>query len=134
MSMSDPIADMLTRIRNANSQFHEEVAMPHSKLKEQVAKLLKEQGFVSGYRVEPASPGQTLIINLKYVGGRKPKLVLNVLRRVSKPGIRKYVNKTEIPRVLGGMGIAIISTSQGLMTGQEARKRGIGGEVLAQVW
>ena len=133
--MTDPIADMLTRLRNANSAFHDEVSMPHSKLKGHVAELLKEQGYIAGFSVsEPkdGQPGRTLTLQLKY-GPNRERSIAGV-RRVSKPGLRVYAKSTAMPRVLGGLGTAIISTSSGLLTDRQATKRGVGGEVLAYVW
>jgi small subunit ribosomal protein S8 len=133
--MTDPIADMLTRLRNANSAFHDEVSMPHSKLKGHVAELLKEQGYIAGYSVaEPkdGQPGRTLTLQLKY-GPNRERSIAGV-RRVSKPGLRVYAKANGMPRVLGGLGTAIISTSSGLLTDRQATKRGVGGEVLAYVW
>jgi small subunit ribosomal protein S8 len=134
MTMTDPIADMLTRIRNANVAFHDEVVMPSSKLKEALAKILEREGYVSGSSVEDdsARPGRRLRIQLKYTPERKR--TISGLRRVSKPGLRVYTQADKVPRVLGGMGIAILSTNQGLMTDREARERHVGGEVLCQVW
>jgi len=135
MTMTDPIADMLTRLRNANSAFHDEVSMPHSKLKGHVAELLKEQGYIAGFSVsEPkdGQPGRTLTLQLKY-GPNRERSIAGV-RRVSKPGLRVYAKSTAMPRVLGGLGTAIISTSSGLLTDRQATKRGVGGEVLAYVW
>jgi small subunit ribosomal protein S8 len=130
--MTDPIADFLTRIRNGLRAGHDEVLIPHSKLKAELARILKEQGYIEDWSVERARVGQTLRIRLKYADGRGS--VISGLRRVSKPGRRTYVNSTQIPRVLGGMGTSIVSTSHGLMTGHEAKKHGYGGELLAEVW
>ncbi len=135
MTMTDPIADMLTRLRNANSAYHDEVAMPHSKLKGHVAAILKEQGYIADFRVVDApegKPGRVLTLSLKY-GPNRERSIAGV-RRVSKPGLRVYVKSTSMPRVLGGLGTAIISTSSGLLTDKQAAKRGVGGEVLAYVW
>ena len=132
MTMTDPIADMLTRIRNANSAFHETVTMPHSKLKAHVAQVLLEQGYIAGYRSEAATVGQSLVVDLKYGPNRERSIA--GLRRVSKPGLRVYAKSTELPRVLGGLGVAIISTSSGLLTDRQATQRRMGGEVLAFVW
>lgn len=132
MTMTDPIADMLTRIRNANSAFHETVTMPHSKLKSHVAQVLLEQGYIAGYRSEAATVGQSLVVDLKYGPNRERSIA--GLRRVSKPGLRVYAKSTELPRVLGGLGVAIISTSAGLLTDRQATQRRMGGEVLAFVW
>ncbi len=134
MSMSDPIADMLTRIRNAVSSRHEAVTMPSSKVKLAIAEVLKSEGFIRGYEVdqEPGRPQASIKVELGYGGRKQP--VINGLQRVSKPGLRVYVRRSEIPRVYGGLGVAIISTPRGVMTGQEARRRQVGGEVLCYVW
>ena len=132
MSMTDPIADMLTRVRNANSAFKQTVSMPSSRKLVEIARILKQEGYVSDYRVIPAEPQATLEITLKY-GARKER-TLNGLRRISKPGLRVYAKKDEMPRVLGGLGIAVISTSSGVMTDRDARKAGVGGEVIAYIW
>jgi small subunit ribosomal protein S8 len=132
--LSDPIADMLTRIRNASERYHAEVRMPSSRLKEEVARVLKEEGFIGDYKVYEDGPRRTLILTLKYKGKRGKDRVIHGLERVSKPSRRVYVSADEIPSVLGGLGITILSTSQGVMTGHEARRRGIGGEVLCNVW
>ncbi|MGH2500624.1 MAG: 30S ribosomal protein S8 [Candidatus Limnocylindria bacterium] len=128
MTVNDPVADLLTRVRNAVTARHETVAMPTSRMKLEVARILKAEGFIAGYE---AAGGQ-LTVRLKYLGGKAGAVA--GLRRVSRPGLRVYARKTEMPRVLGGLGIAIISTSSGVMTGREAAQRGLGGEVLAQVW
>jgi small subunit ribosomal protein S8 len=132
--MTDPIADMLTRLRNANIAFHDEVLMPSSKLKEALARILQREGYIAGFDVskDATKPGQQLKIELKYTPDRKR--TISGLKRVSKPGLRVYSASTDVPRVLGGMGIAILSTNQGLMTDREARQRRVGGEVLCQVW
>ena len=132
MSMTDPIADMLTRIRNANSAYKPSTTMPSSKKLVELARILKEEGYIVDYRVIEAEPQNQLEITLKY-GARKEKS-LTGLRRISKPGLRVYAKKDELPRVLGGLGIAIISTSQGVMTDRAARKAGVGGEVVAYIW
>jgi small subunit ribosomal protein S8 len=135
MTMTDPIADMLTRLRNANSAFHDTVAMPHSKLKAHVAEILKQEGYIAGFKVADAPEGQVgrvLTLDLKFGPNRERSIA--GLRRVSKPGLRVYAKSTGMPRVLGGLGIAIISTSSGLLTDRQAAKRGVGGEVLAYVW
>jgi small subunit ribosomal protein S8 len=132
MTMTDPVADMLTRIRNANVAFKEEIAMPSSKLKASIADILKQEGFIRDYLVEPTRPQATLRLALKY--SRTRERSLSGLRRVSKPGLRVYAKHDDIPRVLGGLGTAIISTSQGLMTDRDARRTGVGGEVIAYVW
>ena len=130
MSMSDPIADMLTRIRNANSAYHEKVEMPASTVKAAVLNILKEEGFVKNF--ESVNNGKTLKVTLKY-GSNKEK-VISGIKRIAKPGLRVYAKKEELPRVLGGLGIAVISTSQGVMSDKTARKLGLGGEVIAYVW
>jgi small subunit ribosomal protein S8 len=135
MTMTDPIADMLTRLRNANSAFHDEVTMPHSKLKGHIAEILKQEGYIAGFAVADApegQPGRVLRLDLKY-GPNRERSIAGV-RRVSKPGLRVYAKSTGMPRVLGGLGTAIISTSSGLLTDKQAAKRGVGGEVLAYVW
>lgn len=134
MNISDPIADMLTRIRNAVSSRHDAVAIPASKMKVAIAQVLKDEGFIRDYAVlsEDGKPQPTLKVELSYGGRKQP--VLNGLQRVSKPGLRVYVQRREIPRVYGGMGIAILSTPRGVMSGQEARRQELGGEVLCYVW
>jgi len=133
MTMTDPIADMLTRLRNANQAFHDDVSMPYSKLKQGVAEILKQEGYIASFDVtDNEGVGQTLTITLKY--GRSRERSLAGLRRVSKPGLRVYAKHTGLPKVLGGLGIAIISTSQGLLTDSQAHQKGVGGEVLAYVW
>jgi small subunit ribosomal protein S8 len=135
MTMTDPIADMLTRLRNANAAYHDEVVMPHSKLKSHIAEILKQEGYIGGFRVADAPEGQVgrvLIVDLKY-GPNRERSIAGV-RRVSKPGLRVYAKSTGLPRVLGGLGTAILSTSSGLLTDRQAAKRGVGGEVLAYVW
>jgi small subunit ribosomal protein S8 len=135
MTMTDPIADMLTRLRNANSAFHDTVEMPHSKLKAHIAEILKQEGYIAGFKIADTPEGQvgrTLTIDLKY-GPNRERSIAGV-RRVSKPGLRVYAKSTGLPRVLGGLGTAIISTSSGLLTDKQAAKRGVGGEVLAYVW
>ncbi len=131
MSMSDPIADMLTRIRNANAMSYEAVSMPSSRMKVNIAKILKDEGFIVDYKVE-GDVKKTLTLNLKY--GPNGEKVISGLKKISKPGLRVTVGCEKLPRVLRGLGIAIISTSQGLMTDKEARAKGVGGEVLAYVW
>ena len=129
---SDTIADMLTRIRNANAANHRTVSMPAAKMKAEIARLLREEGFIAAFELGEPGPGQTLTITLKPRSGRgRP---LSGLRRISRPGLRVYARKTELPRVLGGLGVSIISTSQGLMTGSAAQRAGLGGEVVAYVW
>jgi small subunit ribosomal protein S8 len=133
--MTDPVADLLTRIRNAAAAQHHDVTIPSSKLGTEIARILREQGYIEAYEVHdpaPGRPGQELTITLKYTQARKP--VITGLRRVSRPGQRTYVDHAHIPRVQGGMGTAIISTSKGVMTGHDARIEGVGGEVVAQVW
>ncbi|MGQ7295392.1 30S ribosomal protein S8 [Quadrisphaera setariae] len=132
MTMTDPIADMLTRLRNANSAYHDDVAMPYSKLKSRVAEILKSEGYISSWRVEDAEVGKRLVLDLKYGPNRERSIA--GLRRVSKPGLRVYAKSTNLPRVLGGLGVAILSTSSGLLTDRQASKQGVGGEVLAYVW
>ena len=132
MSMTDPIADTLTRIRNANMVGHERVEIPASKLKEQVARILYEEGYIRNYRLIEDSKQGILRVYLKY--GENKEKVVTKLKRISKPGRRVYVNKNKLPRILGGLGIAILSTSQGLMTAAQCRKAGVGGEVLCYVW
>jgi small subunit ribosomal protein S8 len=132
--MTDPIADMLTRIRNANVAMHDAVKMPSSKLKESLAAILLKEGYIEGYAVKDSvgRPGRTLEIKMKYTPERSR--TISGVRRVSKPGLRVYTAADELPRVLGGLGVAVLSTSQGLMTDREARKRRVGGEVLCYVW
>jgi len=135
MTMTDPIADMLTRLRNANSAYHDTVSMPHSKLKGHIAEILTEQGYIASFSVADAGedlPGKVLTLNLKY-GPNRERSIAGV-RRVSKPGLRVYAKSTGLPKVLGGLGIAIISSSSGLLTDRQAAKKGVGGEVLAYVW
>ncbi len=129
---SDTIADMLTRIRNANTAHHKSVSMPASKMKAEIARVLVEEGYIESYSVGEPGPGQLLSIELKPRTNRGR--ALSGLRRISRPGLRVYARKSEIPRVLGGLGIALISTSQGLMTGYHAQRAGLGGEVVAYVW
>ncbi len=132
MTMTDPIADMLTRLRNANSAYHETVSMPHSKLKANVAKILESEGYILGSSVANAEVGKTLTLQLKYGPNRERSLA--GIKRISKPGLRVYAKSTNLPRVLGGLGVAILSTSSGLLTDRQAEKQGVGGEVLAFVW
>lgn len=132
MTMTDPIADMLSRVRNANHAYHEHVSMPSSKLKAHIAEILKREGYIKDFKVEEAKVGKTLSIDLKY--GPQRERSISGLRRVSKPGLRVYAKSTNLPQVLGGLGIAIISTSQGVMTDRQANEKGVGGEVLAYVW
>jgi small subunit ribosomal protein S8 len=133
MTMTDPIADMLTRLRNANSAYHDTVAMPYSKLKVHIAEILQQEGYIAGWHEEGEDVvGKTLVLELKY-GPTRERSIAGV-RRISKPGLRVYAKSTNLPRVLGGLGVAIISTSSGLLTDRQAAKRGVGGEVLAYVW
>jgi small subunit ribosomal protein S8 len=132
--MTDPIADMLTRLRNANTAYHDDVVMPSSKLKEAVAVILEREGYIAGYEVDgrPGRPGKFLTIKMKYTNDRRR--TISGLKRVSRPGLRVYSKADAVPPVLGGMGIAILSTNQGLLTDREARARKVGGEILCQVW
>jgi small subunit ribosomal protein S8 len=134
MTMTDPIADMLTRIRNANIGMHESTQMPSSKLKEALARILTREGYLDGFDVsdDPSRPGNRLTIQMRYTPDRRR--TITGIKRVSKPGLRVYTPATKVPRVLGGMGIAVLSTNQGLLTDREARERRVGGEVLCQVW
>ena len=135
MTMTDPIADMLTRLRNANTAYHDSVEMPHSKLKTHVAEILQQEGYIAGWRVEEPvedQVGKTLVLQLKYGPNRERSIA--GIKRISKPGLRVYAKSTNLPRVLGGLGVAIISTSSGLLTDRQAGKKGVGGEVLAYVW
>jgi small subunit ribosomal protein S8 len=132
--LTDPIADMLTRVRNANTAMHDEVRMPASKQKVALAAILEKEGYITGFTVAPATsgPGEVLTISMKYSNDRRR--TISGLRRISTPGLRIYRKSTEVPRVLGGLGVAVLSTSQGLMTDREARKRNVGGEILCYVW
>jgi len=135
MTMTDPIADMLTRLRNANQAYHDRVSVPYSKIKANVAEVLKTEGYIATWSVEEpqeGTPGKNLVVDLKFGPNRERSLA--GIKRVSKPGLRVYAKSTDLPRVLGGLGVAIISTSQGLLTDKQARKRSVGGEVLAYVW
>ena len=132
MTMTDPIADMLTRLRNANTAYHETVSMPHSKLKENIATILQNEGYISGVETADAEVGKTLTLTLKFGPNRERSLV--GVRRISKPGLRVYAKSANLPKVLGGLGVAILSTSSGLLTDREAEKKGVGGEVVAFVW
>ena len=132
MNSTDPIADMLTRIRNASQARHRELTMPSSRVKREIARILVEEGFVESFATQQGDVQEMLTVQLKYVEGRTP--VVSGLKRISKPGLRVYARKTEIPRVLGGLGLAILSTSHGIMTGAQARKLNLGGEVLCYVW
>lgn len=135
MTMSDPIADMLTRMRNALMRQHQTVTIPYSKMKKDIADVLKAEGYIEDYTILPEQPQQLLRINLKYLGERRQsRSVITKLERVSKPGRRVYVGTAEIPWVLQGMGIAILTTSKGIMTGQAARRLGVGGEVICEVY
>ena len=132
MSMTDPIADMLTRVRNANSANKASTKMPSSKKLVEIARIMQEEGYIESYQVEKAEPQDTLEITLKY--GAKKEKVIRGIRRISKPGLRIYAGKEDLPRVLGGLGTAIISTSRGVMADRDARKEGVGGEVIAYLW
>ncbi len=132
MNVTDPIADMLTRIRNASLARHRELTLPSSRIKRDIARILVEEGFIESYATSQDGVQELLTLQLKYVEGRTP--VVSGLKRISKPGLRVYARKTEIPRILGGLGTAILSTSHGIMTGQSARKLNLGGEVLCYVW
>ena len=132
MTMTDPVADLLTRLRNANSAHHDSVSMPSSKLKKNIAEILKSEGYIGGWKIEDARVGQTLTIDLKFGPNRERSIA--GIKRVSKPGLRVYAKSTEIPHVLGGLGVAILSTSSGLLTDRQATSKGVGGEVLAYVW
>jgi small subunit ribosomal protein S8 len=132
MTMTDPIADMLSRLRNANSAYHDDVSMPYSKIKSHIAEILQQEGYIASWKVEDAEVGKTLTLQLKYGPNRERSIA--GLRRVSKPGLRVYAKSTGLPRVLGGLGVAIISTSSGLLTDRQAARKGVGGEVLAYVW
>ena len=132
MTMTDPIADMLTRVRNANSAHHDVVSMPYSKLKKNIAEILQSEGYIASWKIEEAEVGKTLTIDLKY-GPNRERSIAGV-RRVSKPGLRVYAKSTNLPKVLGGLGVAILSTSSGLLTDRQAHEKGVGGEVLAYVW
>lgn len=135
MSMTDPIADFLTRVRNGAHASHDVVAIPSSKLKRELARILKEQGYIEGWEIaapDAEHPGERILVKLKYSGNRKP--VIQGIQRVSRPGQRTYVDHAHIPKIQGGLGTAIISTSVGVMTGHEARRKGVGGEVVAKVW
>ncbi|MDD2629745.1 MAG: 30S ribosomal protein S8 [Limnochordia bacterium] len=132
MALTDPIADMLTRIRNANSAYHEKVDIPASKTKIELARILKEEGYIRDYKVYRDDKQGVLRVFLRY--GQNKERVMRGLKRISKPGLRVYANKDEIPKVLGGLGCAVLSTSQGVMTDKAARKHGVGGEVLCYIW
>ena len=130
--MTDPIADMLTRIRNANVMRYKEVEVPASKIKLEIARILKEEGFIADYKIQENDVQNTIVLNLKY--GQNKERVITGLKRISKPGLRVYAKHEEIPKVLNGLGIAIVSTSKGIMTDKDARKQSLGGEVLAYIW
>jgi small subunit ribosomal protein S8 len=130
--LSDPISDYLTRIRNGLISEHDEVEVPASRLKKEMTRILKEQGYIVDFAVEPKPVGETIRIELKYTDDRRP--AITGMERVSRPGRRRYVNRTEVPRVLGGMGTAIVSTSRGVMSGHDAKAEGVGGEVIAYIW
>lgn len=132
MTMTDPVADLLTRLRNANSAYHDTVSLPSSNLKTHIAEILKKEGYISAWKVEDARVGKTLTIDLKYGPNRERSIA--GIKRVSKPGLRVYAKSSEIPNVLGGLGVAILSTSSGLLTDRQATSKGVGGEVLAYVW
>jgi small subunit ribosomal protein S8 len=132
LSLNDPIADFLTRVRNGLQADHDAVVMPHSTFKTELARILSEQGYIEGYSVEPGRVGQQLRVTLKYTENRDP--VISGMQRVSKPGRRTYVGAGDVPKVQGGMGTTIVSTSRGVMTGHDARKAGVGGELVAKVW
>lgn len=132
MTMTDPIADMLTRLRNANSAHLESVSMPSSKMKVRIANILKAEGYIEKVEVADARVGKTLTLTLKY--GNKRERAITGLKRVSKPGLRKYAKSTQLPKVMGGLGVAILSTSSGVMTDRQAQDKGVGGEVLAYIW
>lgn len=132
MTMTDPIADMLTRVRNANHAYHDSVRMPHSKIKSHIAEILEQQGYIAGWSVEDTEKGKDLVVSLKY-GPNRERTIAGV-RRISKPGLRVYAKSTALPKVLGGLGVAIISTSTGLLTDRQAAQAKLGGEVLAYVW
>jgi small subunit ribosomal protein S8 len=132
MTMTDPIADMLTRLRNANSAYHDSVSMPYSKLKAHISEILQQEGYIASWSVADAEVGKSLTINLKYGPNRERSIA--GIRRISKPGLRVYAKSTNLPRVRGGLGVAILSTSSGLLTDRQANKKGVGGEVLAFVW
>lgn len=132
MTMTDPVADMLTRLRNANSAFHDSVSMPNSKLKSHIAEILKAEGYIADFKIEDAKVGKTLTLELKFGPSRERSIV--GVRRISKPGLRVYAKSTNLPQVHGGLGIAILSTSSGLLTNKQAAKKGVGGEVVAYIW
>ena len=132
MTMTDPVADFLTRLRNANTAHHDSMSVPYSKLKGSIAEILKSEGYIASFKVEDAKVGKTMSIDLKYGPNRESSIA--GIKRVSKPGLRVYAKSNELPKVLGGLGIAILSTSSGLLTDRQASKKGVGGEVLAYIW
>jgi small subunit ribosomal protein S8 len=132
MTMTDPIADMLTRLRNGNSAYHDTVTMPYSKLKARIAEILQQEGYIASYKAEELEVGKNLIVTLKYGPNRERSIA--GIKRISKPGLRVYAKSTNLPKVLGGLGVAIISSSSGLLTDRQANKKGVGGEVIAYVW
>jgi small subunit ribosomal protein S8 len=132
MTMTDPVAGMLTRLRNGNAAYHDTVAMPYSKLKARIAEILQQEGYIASYKSEDLEVGKNLIVTLKYGPNRERSIA--GIRRISKPGLRVYVKSTSLPKVLGGLGVAIISTSTGLLTDRQAKQKGVGGEVIAYVW
>ena len=132
MSMTDPVADMLTRIRNANTAGHADVEIPASKIKKNIAEILLKEGYIKGYEVIESAPQDTIKVQMKY--GPDKKRVITGIKRISKPGLKVYAKKDEVPKVLGGLGIAIISTSSGLVTDKQARELGVGGEIVCYVW
>ena len=132
MTMTDPIADMLTRLRNGNAAYHDAVTMPYSKLKARIAEILQQEGYIASYKAEELEVGRNLIVTLKYGPNRERSIA--GIKRISKPGLRVYAKSTNLPRVLGGLGVAIISSSSGLLTDRQANKKGVGGEVIAYVW
>jgi len=132
MTMTDPVADFLTRLRNANSAFHEEITLPYSKMKASIAEILKSEGYIKTVKVVDGEVGKALQVELKYGPNRERSI--SGIKRVSKPGLRVYAKSNEIPRVLGGLGIAILSTSSGILTDRQAAKKGVGGEVIAYIW
>lgn len=132
MTMTDPLADMFTRIRNANQVYHEEVTIPASRIKVEVAKILAQEGYIDGYKLEKDKPQDRIKIKLRYASDRRR--VITGIRRISKPGLRVYANKDSVPKVLGGLGVAMLSTSRGVLTDKQARKEGVGGEVICYIW
>jgi len=132
VTMTDPLADMFTRIRNANQVYHEDVTVPASRIKVEVAKILTQEGYIEGYDLEKDKPQDKIKIKLKYASDRRR--VITGIRRISKPGLRVYANKDSVPKVLGGLGVAMLSTSRGILTDKQARKEGVGGEVICYIW